>query len=442
MPVFHVILDIGPYEERPSNTFPGFVERITSWLPGLHEHECGVGRPGGFVERLRRGTYLGHIVEHITLELQNLIGFDVAFGRARGAGELGVYSVVFAYKEEAPARAAFDTALRLVLAAMHDEPFALQDEMNRLMELADQYRLGPSTAAIVAAARARDIPVMRLTPTNSLVQLGYGVYQKRIRASETSNTSSIAVGLCQEKTMTNRMLRAVGVPVPEGVPAPDADAAWAAAQEIGLPVVVKPADGNQGKGVSVNVASEEAVRAAFAIAHGYSAQVLVERYVSGDDYRLLVINGELVAAARRDPAQVVGDGQRSVAELVELVNQDPRRRPGHSSVMTRIRIDDAARLVLSQQGLTAECIPEAGQVVKLRTNCNLSTGGSATDVTDEVHPANARMARLAAQILALDVAGIDMLCQDIRRPLSEHGRRNCRGQRRAGPAHAPGPGEW
>ncbi len=419
MPVIRVTLDIGPYEDHPSTDFPGFVERLTAWLPGIAAHECGVGRPGGFVERLRSGTYLAHIVEHVTLELQNLIGFAVSFGRARGTAERGVYTVVFAYKEEEPAKAAFATALRLTLAAMHDQPFDIVAELDQLHDLADTYRLGPSTAAIVAAARARDIPVLRLTPTDSLVQLGYGVYQKRIQASETSNTRAIAVDMCQNKAMTNRMLRAVGVPVPDGRRVESADDAWVAAQEIGLPVVVKPEDGNQGKGVSVNLTTEAEIRAAYAIAREFRGGVLVERFITGHDYRLLVVNGELVAAARRDPAQVIGDGQHTVSELVTIVNTDPRRRAGHSSTLTRITIDEAAKLVLAQQGLTAASVPEPGQVIRLRTNCNLSTGGTATDVTDMVHPANARVAQLAAQIFDLDVAGIDMLCNDITRPLAE-----------------------
>jgi cyanophycin synthetase len=420
MPILLAELDIGPYEERPSDAFPGFVERLVAWLPGLQSHTCSVGRPGGFVERLRRGTYLAHITEHITLELQERLGFNVSFGRARGTGELGVYRVLVAYKEEVPARAAFETALRLTLAAMHDEPFDLAGELERLTDITERYCLGPSTAAIVAAARKRRIPVLRLTPTRGLIQLGYGVYQKRIQASETSTTSAIAVDTCQDKALTNQLLSIIGVPVPEGRAVSSADEAWEAAQRVGLPVVIKPVDGHQGKGVSVNLTSEAEVRAAYTIADAHG-QVLVERFITGDDYRLLIVGGKLVAAARRDPAHVVGDGERTVAELVAITNRDPRRRPGHGSVLTRITLDEAARLVLEQQGLSETSVPEAGQNVLLRSNSNLSTGGTAVDVTDLVHPLNAQVAELAAQILALDVAGIDVLCQDITRPLAEQG---------------------
>jgi cyanophycin synthetase len=421
MPVLQITMDIGPYEDQPSSDFPGFVERLTEWLPGLQKHECSVGRPGGFIERLHRGTYLGHICEHITLELQTLMGFNVGYGRARGTGERGVYHVVIEYKEEEPARRAFDTALRLTLAAMHDEPFDIKAELDTLMALADEYRLGPSTAAIVAAARARRIPVMRIKPKDSLVQLGYGLHQKRILASQTTYTSAIGVEVCQDKSLTNHMMRQVGVPVPDGRVVQSVKDAWTAAQEVGLPVVVKPADGNQGKGVSVNLTSKEEVREAFSIARQFRKEVLVERYISGRDYRLLVVNGKLVAAALRDPAQVEGDAEHSVRELVEILNRDPRRRPGHGSPLTRIELNEAVELTLEQQGLTVECIPAAGQLVKLRHNCNLSTGGTATDVTDDVHPSNARLAELAAQILAMDVAGIDVICNDISRPLPEQG---------------------
>ncbi len=421
MPVLHIIMDIGPYEEQPSSSFPGFVDRITNWLPGLQKHECSPGYPGGFIERLHRGTYLAHICEHITLELQNLMGFSVSFGRARGTGQTGVYQVVIAYKEEEPGRAAFEVALRLTLAAMHNEPFNFEAELNRLLEIADEYRLGPSTAAIVTAARTRDIPIIRLTPAGSLVQLGYGVYQKRILASETSNTPAIAVEMCQEKPLTNRMLRTVGVPVPEGLNAASTEEAVAAAKDIGFPVVVKPVAGNQGKGVSVNLTTEAEVLAAYQVASAYESEVLVERYVYGEDYRLLVINGRMVAAARRDAAHIVGDGEHTITELVEQVNQDPLRRPGHSSVLTQIKLDDAVQLVLHQHQLCLDSVPQPGQKVKLRTNCNLSTGGTATDVTDEVHSQNIQLAELAAQILALDVAGVDIICQDISRPLKEQG---------------------
>jgi cyanophycin synthetase len=419
LPLLHIIMDIGAYEERPSNSFPGFVERLTTWLPGLQQHECNIGRPGGFVERLNRGTYLAHICEHVTLELQGLMGFDVTYGRARGTGERGVYRVIIAYKEEEPARAAFNTALRMTLAAMHDEPFDTAAEIEALQELADEYRLGPSTGAIVKAARRRNIPVMRLTPNGSLVQLGYGKYQKRILASETSSTSSIAVDICQDKPLTNQMLKAVGVPVPEGYTVSSADEAWEVAQRIGLPVVIKPNNGNQGNGVTVNLNDEKAVREAFDLAYPIGKSVLVESHIQGHDYRLLVVNGKMVAASRRDPAQVIGDGSHNIRELVDEVNQDPRRRPGHSSTLTRIRLDEAALMVLNHQNLTPDSIPETGQIIKLRTNSNLSTGGTATDVTDEVHPRNAQLGELAAQILALDVAGIDLLCEDITRPLHE-----------------------
>jgi cyanophycin synthetase len=419
--VLRIELDIGPLETRPSNSFPGFVERLTAWVPGLHTHECSIGKPGGFVERLRRGTYLAHITEHVTIALQNEMGFDVGYGRARGTGETGVYNVIVAYEEEEPAREAFKTALELTLAAMFDEPYDVAAALERLRDLADEYRLGPSTRAIVDAARRRKIPVRRLTPTGSLVQLGYGIHQKRILASQTSDTSALAVEICQEKPLTNRVLRNVGISVPEGQTVRSADEAWEVAQDLGLPVILKPEAGNQGKGVMVNLRSEAEVRAAYEVASQFRGDVLVERHIEGDDYRLLVVNGKMVAAARRDPAQVIGDGRKTVEQLVEVANRDPRRRPGHSSSLTRIRLDEAARVVLGQQGLSVESVPEAGQVVKLRQNCNLSTGGTATDVTDEVHPSNARMAELAAQVLNLDVAGIDLLCKDIRRPIGEQG---------------------
>jgi len=419
-PVLKVELDIGPYEERPSDTFPGFVDRLLAWLPGLEAHECSVRRHGGFTERLRRGTGLAHICQHVTLELQGLMGFNVSFGRARSSGAVGVYNVLIQYEEEAPARAAFDTALRMTLAAMHALPFEVEAEIERLRSLADTHRLGPSTRAIVEAARQRRIPVRRLLPTGSLIQFGWGARQKRIRASQTALTRSIAVELCEEKPLTHRLLRSIGLPVPQGERVGSPDEAWRAAQALGLPVVLKPEDGTQGKGVTVNLRSEDEVRRAYEVASGYG-DVLVERHIPGADYRLLVVNGRLVAAARRDPAQVVGDGRRTVRALVDEVNANPRRRPGHGGTLTRIRLDEGAERVLAQQGLSADAVPTLGRPVLLRQSGDLSTGGTATDVTDEVHPANARTAELAARMMGLDVAGVDMVCLDIRRPLAEQG---------------------
>jgi cyanophycin synthetase len=417
-PVLVGEIHVGIYEDLPSSGFPGLRERLTSWLPGLSRHECSVGRPGGFLERIRRGTYLAHIVEHVGLELQNHVGFDVSFGRARGAGRRGVYRIVMEYQEEEPALAALRFAPSLAVAAMHADPFDASAGIEALRKVADEHRLGPSTQAIVEAARRRGIPVVRLTPRRSLVQLGYGVHQKRIQASETSLTSSIAVEVCQEKPLTNRMLSTVGVPIPPGRLVPDAGEAWQAACDIGLPVVVKPADGNQGRGVSVRLRAEQEVRDAFHLARRHG-EVLVERCLDGDDYRLLVVNGVMVAAARRDPPCVIGDGRRSVRELVAEINRDPRRRAGHSAVLTEIPLDEVARMALAQQRLDPETVPAAGARVALRSNGNLSTGGTAADVTAEVHPANAQLAELAAQVLALDVAGVDLICRDIRRPLHE-----------------------
>ncbi len=421
MPVMVITLAIGSYDEEPSTNFPGFAERLSAWLPGLQEHRCSPGRPGGFIERLRRGTYLPHIAEHVALELQGIVGFPLKFGRTRGTGEPGVYRVVIAYKQPELARPSFETALELVLAAMHDTPFNVARRIRSLQEIADEYRLGPSTEAIAEAARARGIPVERLTPTDNLLQLGWGIYQRRIQAAETSLTSSIAEGICQDKSLTNQVLETVGLPVPEGYIVSSAREAWAAAQRCGLPVVVKPANGHQGEGVSTNLSTRASVLAAFAQARKHASKVLVERHIEGFDFRLLIVNGKMVAASRRDPPHIVGNGRQTVLKLVETVNRDPRRGEGHGSPLTRIPLDGVTKLVLSKQNMTWLSIPSDGQLIKLRDNCNLSTGGTAVDVTDDVHPDNSRLAELAAQVVGLDIAGVDIICKDIRRPLKEQG---------------------
>jgi cyanophycin synthetase len=419
-PVIQAVLDIGRFEQISSADVPGFVEKLLEAVPELEEHACSVGRPGGFVERLRRGTWLPHITEHVAIALQNRLGFPVSFGRARGTGRTGVYRVVVQYEEEHAGEKTFECALRIVTALMGGEPLDIPQEIDRLFEETDSHRLGPSTRAIANAARALHIPCTRLTPNRGLLQLGYGVHHRLVQAAESSLTSAIAVDICQEKALTNQFLRKVGVPVPLGEVVWSAEEAWKVASKLGLPVVVKPEAGSQGRGVTVGVRNEQEMEAAFACARRYG-RVLVERAITGADYRILVVGGRMVAAARRDPAQVVGDGTHTVEELVEEVNRDPRRRDGHASLLTRIRLDDLAELVLSQQGLTRSSVPEKGKVVRLRTNANLSTGGTATDVTDEVHPENVRLAELAADVVSLDIAGVDIIAQDITQPLDRQG---------------------
>lgn len=419
IPVMVAEVSIGAYDELGSDAIDGFRERLVSWLPGLWDHECSPGRRGGFIERLERGTYLAHIWEHVTLELQTLMGFHVRYGRTRGTGRLGEYRMVIAYEAEEPARAAFDVALRLILAAIHDEPFDLPAALDALRATADRHRLGPSTAAILRAARRRDVPVIRLTKDQSLFQLGWGVHQQRIQAAVTSRTSIIAADICQDKQVAKQLLESAGLPVPQGQVVASADEAWEVAQELGLPVVVKPLDMNQGKGVSVDLSTKEAVHCAYATAGHSSPRVLVERHIVGHDYRLLVINGRMVAAARRDPPFVVGDGKRSIRQLVEAMNLDPRRHHDHSGPLTLVKLDEVVQLALEQQGLSTDTVPEVGQKVTLRRNANLSTGGTSTDVTDRVAPENAQLAELAAAVIGLDIAGIDMLCLDISKPLQE-----------------------
>ncbi|MGE3821735.1 MAG: cyanophycin synthetase [Isosphaeraceae bacterium] len=419
-PVLEAWVDLGVLKDSPSDELPGFNDRIMAWLPTMIEHRCSVGTRGGFFERLRRGTYQAHILEHVTLELQSLAGTEVGYGRARETSEEGVYKVAIEYEDEVFAKACLHAARELCLAAVHDRPYDVDAEVARLRALNEEVRLGPSTRAIVDAAVARGIPVRRLN-SDSLVQLGWGARQRRINTAETDRTGAVAEAIAQDKDLTRELLRQVGVPVADGRPVKDAEDAWTAATEIGGPVVVKPRFGNHGRGVTTNLATREEVLTAYRNALEQSSEIVVERYAPGDDYRLLVVGGRLVAAARRDPAHVVGDGTRSIAELVEQVNRDPRRGDGHGSVLTRIRLDSIALETLASQDLDADSVPEPGRVVVIRRNANLSTGGTATDVTDEVHPEVAARAIDAAQVVGLDIAGIDVVARDVRRPLEEQG---------------------
>ncbi len=397
--------------ERSMDGMPGFEDRLRARFPDI-----GALRPIGYDGELS----VAHALAFAALGLQAQAGCPVTFTRAAQTVETGVFQVVVEYTEEAVGRLAFELAQTLCRAAEADEPFDLADALARLRELDEDVRLGPSTGAIVQAAQARGIPVRRLTE-GSLVQFGWGSKQRRIQAAETDATSAIAESIAQDKDLTKMLLEAAGVPVPVGRPASDAEEGWTVACEIGLPVVVKPQDGNQGKGVTVNILSREHFMAAFAAAKEISGDVLVERFIPGHDHRLLVVGKQLVAAARREPPHVIGDGVHSVRELVDMVNADPRRGEGHATTLTKIRFDDIALARLSAQGMDADSVPPVGARVVLRNNANLSTGGTATDVTDDVHPELAARAVEAAQMIGLDICGVDVVCETVLKPLEEQG---------------------
>ncbi|HEU0133047.1 MAG TPA: cyanophycin synthetase [Mycobacteriales bacterium] len=414
-PAIRFVVDLGELEEHPSNVLPGFVDRLVELLPGLADHTCSRGYRGGFLERLREGTWLGHVSEHVALELQKLTGSEIRRGKTRGTGEPGRYNVIYGYADETVGLAAGDLAVRIVNHLVEAEDgFDVQVAIEDLIRTANRVAFGPSTQAIVDEAAARDIPWLRLDE-HSLVQLGQGVYQKRIRATMTSATPVLGTDIASDKALTARLLAAAGLPVPGTTVVRNADDALSAAKRIGYPVVVKPLDGNHGRGVALGVGSEDELLAAFEVAQREARRggVVVERFVVGADHRLLVVGGRLVAAARRVPAHVVGDGTHTVAELVEIENADPRRGIGHEKVLTRIRLDARAEEVLARQGYTLADVPGEGETVFLAQTANMSTGGIAEDVTERVHPDNVEIAELAAEVVGLDVAGIDLVSPDI-----------------------------
>ncbi|ABE43364.1 cyanophycin synthetase [Polaromonas sp. JS666] len=392
--------------ERSIDSLPGLEPRVRSLFPGMGElRQTDHGGP----------VSLAHVLEAAALALQAAAGCPVTFSQTAVTVEPGTYQVVVEYSEEAVGRLALELAQALVHAALRDTAFDLDAAITQLRDLDEDERLGPSTGAIVDAAVARGIPYRRLTK-GSMVQFGWGSKQRRIQAAEIDATSAVAESIAQDKDLTKKLLRAAGVPVPLGRPVSDAADAWTVAQQIGLPVAVKPQDGNQGKGVSVNISSREQLEAAYLAAAEYG-EVMVEKFLPGSDFRLLVVGDKLVAASRRDPPQVVGDGLHTVRELVDIVNQDPRRGEGHATSLTKIRFDDIAVGRLEAQDLTPESIPAKGRRVILRNNANLSTGGTATDVTDDVHPAVAARAVAAAKMVGLHICGVDVVCESMLRPL-------------------------
>ncbi len=421
-----MVVDLGVLESYPSNAIPGFVDGLLELMPSLEDHACSLNRRGGFVTRLKDGTWAGHVAEHIALELQNLAGTDVRHGKTRSTGATGRYNVIYEYREEAVGIEAGKLAVRLVnhLVAPADPAHALDYrlELERLIRLAEKQAFGPSTQAILDEAASRDIPFIRLDRF-SLVQLGQGVYQQRIRATMTSQTSGIAVDIASDKSLTNKLLDAAGLPVPKSEVVSTADEAVAAAKRIGFPAVLKPLDGNHGRGVHLDLRSDDEIRAAFggAIRETRSGDVVVETYIHGNDYRCLVIGGKMAAIAERVPASVLGDGKTTLRGLVDRTNADPRRGIGHEKVLTRINLDEAAIELVHEQGFEMDAVPPKDVRVKLALTGNMSTGGTSIDRTMEAHPDNVEIAEMAARVVGLDIAGIDFICPDITVPVRETG---------------------
>ncbi|MCA2708924.1 MAG: cyanophycin synthetase [Microcystis sp. M015S2] len=417
-------LDLEDLAEKPSNEIPGFYEGLIDVLPSLVEHYCSPGYRGGFFERVRTGTYMGHIIEHIALELQELAGTPVGFGRTRATSTPGVYNVVFEYVDEQAGRYAGRAAVRLCQSIVDTGTYPQQElsqDLADLRDLCNNAALGPSTETIVKEAQARNIPWLLLS-ARAMVQLGYGVHQKRIQATLSSFSGILAVELACDKEGTKTILKDGGIPVPRGTVIQYLDELSAAIEEVGgFPIVIKPLDGNHGRGISIDVKTQQEAEEAYDLASAASKtrSVIVERYYKGSDHRILVINGKVAAVAERIPAHVVGDGRSTVEELIEITNQDPNRGDGHANVLTKITIDKTALNVLEKQGYELTSILAHGEIAYLRATANLSTGGIAVDRTDEIHPENVWIAQRVAKLIGLDIAGIDVVTEDIRKPLKE-----------------------
>lgn len=415
-----MVLDLEEMEQRPTNTIDGFLTRLKEMFPTMYEHRCSVGEPGGFFQRVEEGTWMGHVIEHIALEIQSLAGMDVGFGRTRGYGEEGVYNVVFDYMEEKVGRYAAHASVKIAEALIAGEPYDLTTDIQEMREIREAERLGPSTGSIIEEAESRGIPWIRLN-RQSLCQLGYGANQKRIQATVTSQTSSIGVEIACDKEDTKFLLEQAEVPIPKGEIIRTEAGLKEAVDYVKYPLVVKPISGNHGRGITTNVMNWEDALIAFEAAKKVSRSVIIEKYIVGEDYRLLVINYKLVAAAKRTPAHVVGDGKSTIKQLIDQVNSDPRRGYGHEKVLTQIDVNDLTLGILEEKGLNLDSVIPKGEFLKLKDTANLSTGGTAEDVTDIVHPYNIFMAERIAKIIGLDICGIDIMTTDIGQPLPETG---------------------
>ncbi len=417
-----MVLDLEEMEEFPSNKIAGFPERLKEMFPSMYSHRCSEGCEGGFFMRVDDGTWMGHIIEHIALEIQTLAGMDTGFGRTRGYGEEGVYSVVFSYIEESVGRYAAKTAVAICEALIKGEAYDMTDDIQRMRELREDDRLGPSTGSIIAEAEARGIPWIRLNKY-SLCQLGYGANQKRIQATVTSETSSIGVELACDKEDTKFLLEQAEVDVPRGDIIRRERSLEEACKYVGFPLVIKPVDGNHGRGITVDIQNYEDALLAFKNAKesSRSGAIIVEKFITGDDYRLLVINNVLVAAAKRTPAHVIGDGESTIQELIDEVNKDPRRGYGHEKVLTQITTNELTVNIIKDAGYTLESVIAKDEMLILKDTANLSTGGTAEDVTDIVHPANVSMVERISKIIDLDICGVDIMTTDISKPLADTG---------------------
>lgn len=415
-----MVLDLEELEELPTNKIEGFEDRLKNMFPTMFTHRCSVGEPGGFFQRVKEGTWMGHVIEHIALETQTLAGMETGFGRTRGTGNLGEYSVVFAYTEEKVGIFAANSAVRIAESLISGEEYNLEADIQEMRELREANRLGPSTGSIVEEAASRGIPWIRLNRF-SLVQLGYGANQKRIQATVASSTGNIAVEIACDKEDTKDILEDHGIAVPRGRIVRSEEGMFDAIERIGYPVVMKPINGNHGRGATINITNTEDAKVAFKVAQEHSRSVIVEKFISGYDFRLLVIDFKFVAAARRTPASVVGNGESTIQELIDEVNKDPRRGFGHEKVLTAIKVDHHTEVILKELGLTLESVVPKDEVLLLKPTANLSTGGTAEDLTDMVHPYNVFMAERIAKIIGLDICGIDIIASDLTTPLDENG---------------------
>ncbi|HEY2865651.1 MAG TPA: cyanophycin synthetase [Pyrinomonadaceae bacterium] len=418
-------LDIGDYEDRPTDAIEGFYGRMIGLMPTLKIHGCSYQEEGGFLRRVEEGTWAGHVIEHLALELQTLAGMDTGYGRTRETNERGVYNVVFSYMEEEVGRYAGRAAVQLFLDIAEEKAVdeirdSIARDVQRMREIREDVRFGPSTGSLVEEAESRNIPYIRLND-QSLVQLGYGVYQKRIQATTTANTNMIAVDIAANKHATKKLLGDMGVPVPKGYRIRDVEELEKTLESVGYPAVIKPLDGNHGRGATVGIKTLESAQTAFEKAKEYSRSVIVEQQLKGADFRALVVNNRLIAVAERVPAHVVGDGKGTIQELIDKTNADPRRGYGHEKVLTLIEVDGQTMRSIRSSGYELDSILPKGEILYLKTTANISTGGTAIDRTDEVHPHNAFLFERIARIIGLDVAGIDVIAPNVSEKLSENG---------------------